>query len=66
MRRHDERGQSSLEYLLVLLAFAAMAAALAALWHAGRDGALVRLATEAASHGAGQGGLGMLRDVLAF
>ena len=59
MRRRDERGQSSLEYLLVLLAFAAMAAA-------GRDGALVRLATEAASHGAGQGGLGMLRDVLAF
>lgn len=66
MRRRDERGQSSLEYLLVLLAFAAMVAALAALWRAGRDGALVRLATEAASHGAGQGALGMLRDVLAF
>ena len=50
LRRRDQgrlrgipgaRGQSSVEYLLVVLAFLAMALALAGLWHAGRDGALL-------------------------
>ena len=33
--------QSTVEYLVVLVAFVSMLAALGAVWHAARDGALV-------------------------
>lgn len=59
-------GQSTLEYLLVLLGFMAMIAALALVWHAVRDGRLLALATGAASHGSGQGAAALLKDVAAF
>lgn len=59
-------GQSTLEYLLVLVAFAVMLGALGLVWHAARDGRLLALATGAASHGAGQGTVALLKDVAAF
>lgn len=59
-------GQSTVEYLVVLGAFVAMLAALALLWRSGRDGTLVGLATGAASHGAEQGSVGMLKDVTGY
>ena len=59
-------GQSTLEYLLVLLSFMAMVAALALVWHAARDGRLLALATGAASHGMAQGAVALLKDVVAF
>ena len=63
----DERGQSTVEYALVLVAFLSMSAAMACLWHAGREGVLLDLATSAASH-LWQGGdvLGSLKDVSLF
>ena len=63
----EERGQSTVEYALVAIAFLSMVLALGALWHAGRDGLLLRRAVDAASHGLGGGGmLGALRDVALF
>lgn len=59
-------GQSTLEYLLMLVAFIAMIGALALLWHAARDGRLLALATDAASHGSGAGAVSMLKDVLEY
>lgn len=59
-------GQSTVEYLLVLAAFVSAVVALGLLWHAGRGGALVALATGSASHGVGQGPVGLLGDVLAY
>jgi hypothetical protein len=48
-------GQSTVEYALVLLAFLGMLVCLGLLWHEARDGSLVRLASEAASHGLDEG-----------
>lgn len=62
----DERGQSTVEYLLVLSAFLAAVVALGLLWHAGRDGELVGRATQAASHGVAQGGVALLKDILGY
>ena len=63
----DCNGQSSVEYALVMIAFVSMLAALACLWHAGRDGRLLRRAVEAASHQLGGGdALGEARDVALF
>ncbi|HJA28134.1 MAG TPA: hypothetical protein IAA15_00980 [Candidatus Olsenella pullicola] len=50
----------------MLSAFLAAIAALALLWHAARDGGLVTLATDAASHGAGGGIVPLLKDVLGY
>ena len=61
-----ERGQSTVEYLLVLVAFVSAVGALGLLWHAGRDGVLVGLATQSASHGVDQGGVSLLKDVLGY
>lgn len=61
-----EDGQSTLEYALVLMAFLGMLAALAAVWHAARDGSLVRLATSAASHSTEEGLVAALKDLGAF
>ena len=65
-RRSGCSGQSTLEYLLLLVAFVAMVGALALLWHAARDGRLLALATDAASHGSGGGAVSMLKDVLEY
>lgn len=63
----DEQGQASLEYAIVLLAFLSMLAALAAMWHAARDGALLSLSVEASSHAITEGGeLGAVQDVLSY
>lgn len=62
-----QRGQSSVEYVLVMLAFLSMVLALAAVWHAGRDGALLGLAVDASSHRlAGPDVLGGFRDILLY
>lgn len=45
-----EDAQATLEYALVASACLAIAVGLAALWHAGADGVLARLAERAASH----------------
>jgi hypothetical protein len=60
-------GQSTLEYALVLLAFLATVATLGLLWHAGKDGGLLRLALKTASHlfDAESGDL-YLQDILLF
>lgn len=61
------RGQSTVEYALVVVAFLSMVLALGVLWHAGRDGALLHRATEAASHQMGGSNvLGSARDISLF
>lgn len=62
----DGGGQSTVEYLLVLAAFVSAIGALGLLWHAGRDGVLVNLATASASHGFGQGSVSLLKDVMEY
>ncbi len=62
----DEAGQSTLEYLLTLVAFVAMVVALGFIWHAARDGRLLGIAIEVASHGSGRGGLTLLQDVVEY
>lgn len=66
-RAGSARGQSTVEYALVLIAFLTMALTMGAIWQAGRDGTLLRLAVGAASHGSGDGGLlGAARDIVLF
>jgi Flp pilus assembly protein TadG len=63
----NARGQSTVEYALVMVAFLTMVVTLGAIWQAGRDGALLELAVGAASHAAGDGGLlGAARDIALF
>lgn len=59
-------GQSTVEYLLVLVAFLAVITTMGLLWHGVRDGALVDGATRAASHGAGGGTVSLLKDVVGY
>lgn len=60
-------GQSTLEYALVLLAFASTIAALGLMWRVSRSGRLVDGVREAASHDMGSGiDIGLLQDVTAF
>lgn len=65
--RCDERGQSTVEYALVLLAFLSMVVALAAIWGAARGGRLLQIARDASSHNA-EGGVSveLLQDVLSY
>lgn len=66
-RRGDEHGQSSVEFAILLAAFAAMLAGLAAVWHFSRDGRLVSIATQAASHSFGDSApYGAVHDIIAF
>lgn len=51
-----QRGQASVEYALLVLAFMSMLLAMAGLWHAARDGLLLRQATSASSHQVGSDG----------
>ena len=59
-------GQSTTEYLLILVAFASMVGALGLLWRAASGGTLLSLATAAASHAASDGWLGALKDAAGF
>ena len=62
-----ERGQSTVEYALVLVAFLSMAMALAGLWYASRSGRLLDQAVDASSHQLGGGdALGSWRDISLF
>lgn len=61
-----ERGQATVEYALVLLAFLSVALGLGAVWRAVRDGGLLDGAVGAASHTWSGGMLGALRDVALF
>lgn len=49
----EERAQGTVEYAITLVAIMALIAGCAALWRAGEDGTLARLASEAASHALG-------------
>lgn len=60
----EMRGQSTVEYLVVLVASLGMALALGALWKLGAQGKLQELAAGAASHVAQS--LGGFRDILLF
>ena len=62
----EASGQSTLEYALVLVASLSMVAALGLVWHAARDGTLVRMATDAAAHQASGGTVPWLQDLLGF
>lgn len=62
-----ESGQSTVEYALVLFAFAASLVAMGSMWHAARDGVLLRRGIESASHVAtAEGALGSAQDVLLY
>lgn len=66
-RRRGTRGQSTVEYALVLLAFIWVAIGCAALWRGARDGRLLSRAIDAASHTFGDAGpLVSLRDISLF
>lgn len=52
----ESRAQATLEYALVLFAFLAMVAAIAAMWRAGAEGVFTSLASRAASHALDLGG----------
>lgn len=61
------KGQSSVEFAVVFIAFLAAFIALAALWRAASQGPLQELAEGASSHSFGPGGLlDALADVLSF
>lgn len=60
------RGQSSVEYALVVVAFLAVVLALAALWHAASSGTLLGLAVDAASHAAGSSLGSLAKDVALY
>ena len=61
------KGQSTVEFAVVLGVFLAAFLALAAMWHAASSGSLVDLAIDASSHSFGDGAwLTALADVLSF
>ena len=63
----ERSGQATVEYAVVLMAFLAMVLALGLMWHAARDGRLLHLAVDAASHGTdGDVTAGFLQDVALF
>ena len=69
---HDDagrrvRGQSTVEYALVLVAFLSMILALGVVWREAQSGRLLGVARDAASHNA-EGGvdLGLLQDLTSY
>ena len=62
----DRDGQSTTEFLLVAMALAAMAAGLAAMWHAAESGRLLALAADAASHSTESGVVSLLKDLAGY
>ncbi len=64
---NEERGQSTVEYALVLFAFLWMVLALGALWGVARSGKFLEIARDASSHNVERGlDLGLLQDIFAF
>ena len=65
--RRGQRGQASVEYALVLLAFLGTAIALCALWHAAQAGTLQRRARAHVSHSL-EGGVTveLMQDLTAY
>ena len=62
-----ERGQSSVEYALVLLAFLAVAVALFGIWHAAHEGTLLDVARRGSSHNAQDGlSVGLAQDLASY
>lgn len=67
IRMQDERGQSSVEYALVLMAFLSIVLALGALWRVAHEGRMQDLVREASSHSLGDGvSVGLVQDVTAY
>ena len=65
--RRSERGQSTVEYALVVVAFLSMMLALGVVWRSGRSGALLDKAIGASSHQVGgSDAYGGLRDIALF
>jgi Flp pilus assembly protein TadG len=60
------RGQSTVEFAIVMAAFLAVALGLSALWHAADRGLLVQHALQSASHHLQGIDLGAWCDVLAY
>ena len=56
----------TIEQIIAAIAIIALVAALGLAWHAARDGTLVRMATDAATHQASGGTLAWLQDLLGF
>lgn len=64
LRSH--RGQSTVEFAIVLAAFICIALGLSSLWHAFDRGLLVQYALQSASHHLQSVDLGAWSDVLAY
>lgn len=63
----ERRGQSTVEYALVLAAFLAAVLALGAVWRVAHEGGLQRLAEQAASHAlGGSAPVGGIQDIVLF
>ena len=63
----EERGQSTVEYALVLAAFLAAIVALGAVWRVVGAGGLQRLSEQAASHAIeGEAAAGGMHDIVLF
>lgn len=61
-----EKGQSTVEFLLIAAAFSGLCLGLAAMWRAASSGKLLELATAAASHSFGVGIVAALKDIVAY
>ncbi len=62
-----QRGQSTVEYAIVLATFLVTVVALAAVWRAAQSGRLLGIARDASSHNAGGGvGIGLLQDLTSY
>lgn len=64
-RSRAQRGQSTVEFAIILAALLCIAVGLGALWHVMRDGLFVSHAVSSASHNL-TGGTGAWLDVLAY
>lgn len=66
-KRRAQCGQASVEYLLVFVAFLAMACALALVWRAAQRGSFAEQARHASSHSFEDGlSLELMQDVTAY
>ncbi|MGI6755987.1 MAG: TadE/TadG family type IV pilus assembly protein [Atopobiaceae bacterium] len=62
-----EKGQASVEFLIIFAAFLSTIVALSVYWHVAHDGALLQKAINAASHGLAQGvSISFMQDFIAF
>ena len=62
----DERGQSTVEFAIVMAGFLVVVAALSALWHVLGDGLLVEHALAAASHHIHAAAMGAASDIFLY